>query len=696
MSAPYRLLQSDFSGGQIDPMAAANLNMGARMVGLRESLNTVHNTTRTVSKRPGTMKYTSSQDMEGFLGQDGTATMQLANGKSVMFIFAGSYLYANYDGVAQEIHLPDVVQDWEAMKGGPYKIACYQNFLYVVGPRIRLAVVLMITAGAGQITATEIRGRWGVKPSCAQTEDVSFSSVCLANGRLFLTRENVVYASRIRVAGTEGLVEDSDGFPRWTLDFRLYDEVTTVDSEGNPFVTKEIYASHAIEVRENDMYSSRIQWIANMGRIIVGTESAIFMSTSQEISPLSFDLVLTSSYGSCEIQPTVVSNMLLFIGSDRRKIHFAYFNSDNAGLVVGDASAERRNLFSGFVKGIWAFDYPELSVYVITEDRRMLFSQPVYSDTGLMFGWSEWDFPGFFPTAFFIERRTEQPYNRICMSYERFGSVAGDQFLTICWEAPYDDSTARPKMDLMVTQDDPDLDMHIGLHQVTINCPLHPEGCTAFIYAENVAPMVFRNNRGGEVHTFTIPGEIEGLNSWVITVGGSQYPDENTFYNTKVDALAVLIETGLEGEITGSGRLRTDLKITVGLEYETRIGLFQQLLPNNSGVALTSKHRIREISLSLFRSFGGSLEVAGRKVEELQYLKYGHSFYSASMYDFATKGAYQYTGAMRITNPRYMGLDADNQDRDVLEEDKVVIVADGPFPFNLMAVSINYILTEVM
>ena len=668
MAAPYRYLQSDFSAGQLDPMVASNLNMGIRQIGLKESVNTVHNVNRTVSKRPGTMRYADDISSSDFVGADGYVTVQLSSGRTVMFVFTDEYVYVNYSGETQEIYLNDVIEGWEELRGGTFKFAVYQNFIYMIGSTVPLVKVIKVaetSRGDYAYHIDEIRGRWGTKPSCAASSDnVHFSAICFANGRLFLSRDNVVYASRIRVAGVEGLVEDSDGFPRWTLDFKLADEITTVDSEGNPETTREVYSSHAIEVRENDMYSSRIQWIANMGRIIIGTESAIFMSTMQEISPLTFDLVLTSSCGTCDINPAIVTNMLVFVGSDRRKIHYAYFNSENAGLIVGDATTSERNMFSGYIKGVWAYDYPEISIYVITEDKRTLFCQPTYTEAGSIFAWSEWVFPeNVVPSAFFCERRLYRPpYNRICMSYERRDGIgAASQFMIICWESPYDDDTSRPMLDMMLTEDRPELEFTVHDTDVVFRGDRFggpDDPITVFLYADGVAPVVFRNLEAIVSMGVEVPRDAVGL--W-------------------------------DGD-----HLRADLKCYIGLEYETRIGLFQQILPNNSGIALTSKHRIKDISLMLFRSFGGHISVAGRKVQDLEYLQYGKSFYSASMYDFSVSGPYEFTGLMKITNPRYMGIGADNQDRDVIDEDRVVIASSFPFPFNLMAVSINYILTEVV
>ena len=648
MGAPYRLLQSDFSAGQIDRMVEANLNLSYKTIGLRQSLNTIHNVNKTVSKRPGTEFYGSSTEFFDIGPGQGKADILLPDGRTVMLVFDATHSHLFCEGVRTESQVTIGVD-------GPYHTAVYQNFLYVVGPNVPLVKIFRIYDDNGTITMVDRSigySTWSAAnpPSCVTSASVTFSSCMVSGGRLFLSKGNVFWFSRIRVVGS--LVEDTDGFPLWTMDFKLSDLVNN-----NVYVD----SSYGFEGRENDMYSSEIKWMANMGRVIIGTGAGIFMSTTQGIDPTTFDTVMTSSYGTSGIQPVLVSNMLFFLSSDRRKIFSAYFSSDYQGLLISDVTANVRDMFSSGIRAFWAFDYPELSVYAVTEDGRMLFCQPSYLQGGMVFAWSEWTLPfgGVF-RAVFHERLTDDPLHRICALV---GTLTGNTatMVSVAFGEPYNDDTGRALMDFMQTIPNSDLTTEANHVEATVVDFGEDVMMTVFVRSSTAsAPIVLRNipTEDGEI-SFDVPANVEGF-----------YDDD--------------------------GELLSSVEITCGIEYEGRIGLFQQILPNNSGIALSSKHNVRDISVMVFRSFGGYIEVAGRKSDDLPYLRYGRSSYSANMYDFTENGVYAYTGVLKITNPRYIGpVDADNTAHDVLEDDCVVLVLDRPFPFNLMAVSIGYIVTEV-
>lgn len=647
MGAPYRLLQSDFSAGQIDRMVEANLNLSYKTIGLRQSLNTIHNVNRTVSKRPGTAFYGDVEDF-GIDPFPGKAELFLPDGRMVLFLFDATHSHIFCEGVRTESQVTIGVD-------GPYHTAVYQNFLYIVGPNVPLVKILMFTDVSDTITITDksiAYSNWTNHPSCVTSATDAFCTCMVSGGRLFLAKGNAYYYSRIRVAGDQDLTEDSDGFPKWTMDFKLSDDVNN-----NVYVD----SSFGFEGRENDMYGTEIKWIANMGRVIIGTGAGIFMSTTQGIDPLTFDTVMTSSYGTSDVQPVLVSNMLFFLSSDRRKIFSAYFSSDYQGLLISDVTANVRDMFWAGIRSFWAFDYPELSVYAVTEDGRTLFCQPSYVQGGMVFAWSEWTLPfGEALMAVFHERLTDEPFHRICALV---GAVDGNTgtMVSIEFSEPYRDDTGRALMDYMHTIPNEDLTTSANHVEATVADFGEDVNMTVFVRSSTAsAPIVLRNipTEDGEI-SFDVPTNVEGF-----------YDDD--------------------------GELLSTVEITCGIEYEGRIGLFQQILPNNSGIALSSKHNVRDISVMVFRSFGGYIEVAGRKSADLPYLRYGRSSYSANMYDFTESGVYAHTGVLKITNPRYIGHDsADNTARDVLEDDCVVLVLDRPFPFNLMAVSIGYIVTEV-
>ena len=705
MGAPYRQLQSDFSAGQIDQMVEANVNLPYKQIGLRESYNTIHNSNRTVSKRPGT-KYKNS-----FAGNQNlsSATIRVKGNHfldipEVEFLFDASHSYiVSSLGVFED---PITVGFY-----GPYQTAVYEDYLFIVGESVPLIRIFQFKLvyddpeyGENDIyivPKTLDFATWKNRPSFIKAATDSFSSIMIAGGRLFLAKGNKFCYSRIKVLGV--LEEDNNGFPTWMLDFSLSSPLNFVKGylvggefyyhaagdegdqipvdpsmiyvdlasnknykwDGTDYVqtTEEpryyVDVSYAYEGIDNDLRSSEIVWIANLGRVVVATKNGLFISTTQNIDPTSFDLVQVSSYGSSDIQPAYVANMVVFLSTDRKKLYCAYFSSESQGLIVNEITANSRDAFFAGIKEFWAFDYPEISAYAATEDGKLYYCQPVFSGDNILFAWSQWRLPS--DLSVIDIAKTESyyaPFNDVWMAVKCPNNKIA--VLSVDFHESYDDDTRRPMLDLMVST-------HVSRQASNVftinNVPNlgTSEKYTVFLTPQGVvkpAPLVIR-------------GLVCNNGSLTVTVPRTA----TSFFHDNGDLKALFI--------------------TYGVEYTTRMTLFQQILPNNSGIALSSKHNLKDVTVMVYRSFGGYLEVAGRKAADLPYLKYGQNVYSVP-YDFTTQGPYAYTGVLRLTNPRYIGqYNADNNARDMVEDDRTAIVHDSPFPFNLMAVSSGYIITEV-
>ena len=122
----------------------------------------------------------------------------------------------------------------------------------------------------------------------------------------------------------------------------------------------------------------------------------------------------------------------------------------------------------------------------------------------------------------------------------------------------------------------------------------------------------------------------------------------------------------------------------IGFPINARLQLFQQLLPNNSGIVFKSKHSVARIDLQLFKSAGGSIWYNGKKVGDLLQFMYGKDVYNASQIDPATGKLYAFTGSYGVDNPS-----------DLTDKDELEIISDEPEPFNLMAIGLLYNVTEV-
>ncbi|MFA6935074.1 MAG: hypothetical protein WCR70_07375 [Sphaerochaetaceae bacterium] len=673
MGASYRYIQTDFSAGQLDPMIEANLNFAYKQVGLKQSLNTVHNVNHTASKRPGTTIIASGAGLVG--PDDGKATIQLPARGYADAGSGGEYvnIYFGDCGQTRNFFLlyNDAKIDLASLVGaaGPFQTAVYQNFLFVVGKNIKLCKIIKFTgtySAAGVLTAVTAQLLFGNADPSVDTiqaadwvlpggldANSSFSSICFAEGHLLVSAGNALFISRSRVAGT--LEEDATtGFPKWTINFTLFDTVN-----GEPV----IYATHGIEIRENDMYGSRIMWIAYIGRVIVATESAIFMSTEQAISPLTFDLVLTSYHGSSPTQPEIVANMIVYSSTDRKKLYSGVFDYDSQGLIITDMTSTVRNAFNKRIQGFWSFDYPEISIYAATEDGKIYFCQPTSSSSsGYIYSWSEWQMPSLGSAykrkaqCFFLNRSldgTSKVY--MLMGSPTYGHIV----LKIDWADVYDVNTGSGILDFAKEFTGSSPEVAIGNELMTITPALPVIGATgdtkatAFVTYDSET-RVYQGLQLSSNGTYEVPVP----------------PDY----------------------ISGD-----DITIRIGFGFTARFLLFRQLLPNNSGTALSSKYSIKEISVKLFHSFAGYLEIGGVKTADFPMLYYGEDQYSDSIIDPTTLEPYCRTGTLIIKNPCYAVSERDAVDNSssVVVESDIAIVADSPYPFNLMAVGIYYNITEV-
>lgn len=661
MGSPYRYIQTDFSAGQLDPMIEANLNFAYKQAGLKQSLNTVHNVNHTVSKRPGTTVIASGSGLVG--PDDGKATIQLPGGEYVNVYFGDCGTTRNFFLIYN-----DTKTDIASLIGaaGPFQAAAYQNFLFVVGKNIKLCRIIKFTGTytLGVLTGVTAQLLFGNADPAADTilpadwalpggvdANSSFSAICFAAGRLMAAVGNTLYISRGRIAGT--LEEDATtGFPKWTIDFTLSDTVN-----GEPV----IYSTHGIESRENDMYGSRIMWIAYIGRVIVATESAIFMSTEQAISPLSFDLVLTSYHGSSPAQPEIVANMIVYSSTDRKKLYTGVFDYNTQGLVVTDMTSTVRNAFNKRIQGFWSFDYPEITIYAATEDGKIYFCQPTSSSAGYIYSWSEWQMPSLGSAynrkaqCFFLNRSLDGTGK----VYMLMGSATyGHLVLKIDWADIYDVNTGSGILDFAKNFTGTSGEVVIGNELMTITPALPEIGA-----ADNTRATAFVTY-GSETRVY------QGLQL--------SHRDE--------------YEVPLPGYTSGD-----PISIKIGFGFTARFLLFRQLLPNNSGTALSSKYGIKEISVKLFHSFAGYLEIGGEKVADFPMLYYGEDMYSDSIIDPTTLEPYCRSGTLIIKNPCYAVSERDAVDNSssVVVESDIAIVADSPYPFNLMAVGIFFNITEV-
>lgn len=187
MPAQYRLIQTDFSGGEIDPLAMLNLNSGLRSIGVKESRNFIHLQSGTVSKRNSSeIAYRLSDAYGGRIAA--ALSMQLPD-KSLTFLFMEDEpsTYMVYDGEA----VPSVHTITEEGLTHIHKdshFAVYQNYIVEVNSRMK-PMLYEISVESGEVKAKITRPeKWEY--------DRNPTSCTFAQGRLFLAFGNTVIGSR--------------------------------------------------------------------------------------------------------------------------------------------------------------------------------------------------------------------------------------------------------------------------------------------------------------------------------------------------------------------------------------------------------------------------------------------------------------------------------------------------------------------
>lgn len=447
-----------------------------------------------------------------------------------------------------------------------------------------------------------------------------------------------------------------------------FEPVSFGDVENVSFAkTPTVYSTHGIEIQENDMFGSRIQWIAHLGRVIVGTDTAVFMATTQGVSAQNFDLVLTSGTGCCDLVPKVVNSYLVFVSSDRRKIYEAYFSNESQGLLISEASIASRDLFRKGIEDFWVCDYPDMVIAAKVEGK-LLVCTPSYADGGIVFAWSKWNMG----IASVMQVKTadfDTEQYKILLIAEADEGVYVPCLLMV--GDAYDSHDVVPLMDYMVhlTADNVSTSEESeGIYNWTVTMPA---SVRRWMWDTQQVMLRYGNKA-------LVIKDVEKSSKTYTDAEGTQTVDVFMF-------VATMDATGLDS-------------VVVGLPYMMEIGFFQQMLPNNSGIALSSRHSVREMSVKVFKSFGGQVRVGDDYRQDLPYLVYNRDSFSPTFNNPQDGNLpYRESGVLKIADV-YESMSgtyiADNPVRCVVEDD-IAIVSEDPFPFNLMALGLLYNITEV-
>lgn len=437
-----------------------------------------------------------------------------------------------------------------------------------------------------------------------------------------------------------------------------------------------VYSSHAIELHETDMFGSSIQWIANIGRIVVATENALYISTSELFTPDTFDLVPSIYTGSVSMQPALIGSMLSFVTADRRRIYGAVYSNEIQGLTGIELSLSARSLFYRKIKWLKGSDSPFLSLYAITEDGMLLEGNIISSEAGIGVAWSEWAFAKGVPEMAMPMRKLCSPRFDIDESpwlYLKMRLEDGSAYNAILEHSePYayglEPPVAEPVHHAMAFNELP-MD-----YQTAFTADRQPEEGLWRLGPYKESLLIH-----GECGAFKDGDRVSALLcslSWKpVAFTMEAHISEKT--DSEGDRVLYLsLPAGIDRTAAGLA--------IIGFPVDARIQLFQQLLPNNSGIMLMQKHSIARFEAQLFRSVGGTVYYNGRKVRDLLQFQYGRNTFGSDAIDPETGGFYAFTGPYGVDNPT-----------DITERDELEIASSEPFPFNLMAIGLLYSITEV-
>jgi hypothetical protein len=126
--------------------------------------------------------------------------------------------------------------------------------------------------------------------------------------------------------------------------------------------------SDAIVLEENDMYGSRIQWIAANRRLLAATERATWSDTGEVPTPAAFDMNIIEYAGADSIQPRGTKEIMVYAGRSGTTLRALVWNqtSEGSGFVDMDISERAAHLFTTGIRDFAVSDYPYPVIWSVT------------------------------------------------------------------------------------------------------------------------------------------------------------------------------------------------------------------------------------------------------------------------------------------------------------------------------------------
>lgn len=138
----------------------------------------------------------------------------------------------------------------------------------------------------------------------------------------------------------------------------------------------------------------RIEWMAGVRNLLVGTEFGEYIVTSQTgiLQPSDLAIQPQSADGGCSVMPLPIGSAAMFVSADLKKIRTAQYNDNDAAWITRDMTAQADHLFTAGVSEVCFARNPDSLIWCVTEDGKLAsasvtnFSQP--------FAWHNHDIGG--------------------------------------------------------------------------------------------------------------------------------------------------------------------------------------------------------------------------------------------------------------------------------------------------------------
>lgn len=174
----------------------------------------------------------------------------------------------------------------------------------------------------------------------------------------------------------------------------------------NMNVSSPIQDDDAFVFTINSQQVNEILWITALKGLIIGTSGSEWSMTaggnSDAVTPSSVLLQPQSQWGVAPIQPVILGNTVLFIGSSKAIVRDLVYSYEVDGYAGNDVSLLASHLFKEYTLSEWAYQkHPDSIVWCVRSDGKLL--GLTYYKEHEVWGWHQHDTDGYFESVAAIE-----------------------------------------------------------------------------------------------------------------------------------------------------------------------------------------------------------------------------------------------------------------------------------------------------